>query len=43
MVLENSSLTFAFMKGISRIFFIEGLLLGSLVSIYESSFFKSWL
>jgi hypothetical protein len=40
-VLENSSLTFAFMNGIYKIFLIEGRLFGSLISISESSFLRS--
>ncbi len=31
------------MKGIYRIFFIEGLLFGSFINIYDSNFFKSAL
>ena len=42
-VLEKSSLILAFMKGIYRIFLIEGLLLGSLINISERSFFNSGL
>lgn len=42
-VLENNSLTLAFMNGISRIFLIDGRLFGSFINISDKSFFKSEL